>query len=236
MKLFRLFFLSLILLILPITSYAKSPMALNINQISKEYSNSYISMDIKYPQILSNYSGPVLINSLIKTSVDNFVTSLESDAKASFESSKSGSFDFFPYNGVTSYQVMLNNKNLLSIPITYYEYTGGAHGMTNLIGYNFNPISGKSLSLNDLFKSPDYMPYLKNIITTSIKLDPDIYFNDSVDYINSLKEFKNFYVSDTFLVIFFNQYEIAPYSSGIREFKIPLKSLRIYLYPKYKSL
>ncbi|MEF9952789.1 MAG: RsiV family protein, partial [Clostridium sp.] len=108
-------------------------------------------------------------------------------------------------------------------------------GLTTLVGYNFNPKTGNLLSLNDLFKSQSYIPYIKDYIITKINSQSDVYFDDATITVQSLKSFNNFYLTNNELVIFFNQYDIAPYSSGIPEFKIPLKNLNIYLNPKYKS-
>lgn len=233
MRFFRLFFLSLLLFLVPLSVYSKSPLNFKITPISIDYSNNYISVDIKYPNLSSSQVNSSKINKVIKDDVNIFLSSLESDGKASYEDSQNGKFHFFPFNANVTYEVGRNNKNLLSIPVVYYEYTGGAHGLTKMVGYNFNPATGSIVNLSDLFNSNNYLSLIKDTILKDIKSNSDIYFNDSIDHINSLKAFTNFYITETDLIVFFNQYEIAPYSSGIREFKIPLKSLTKYLKPEY---
>ena len=48
-----------------------------------------------------------------------------------------------------------NKNNILSIPLTMYEFTGGAHGLTNIKSFNYDLATGKELKLEDLFKFSD---------------------------------------------------------------------------------
>ena len=58
-------------------------------------------------------------------------------------------------------------------------------------------------------------------IAEQIAAGNDIYFDDYEE--NVIAEFnpQNFYLTPEGLVIFYQQYAIAPYSSGIMEFTIP---------------
>ncbi len=54
------------------------------------------------------------------------------------------------------------------MPVTYYQYTGGAHGLTTKVSYNYNLKTGNELKLKDLFKEGfDY----KSIIDKKVKED-----------------------------------------------------------------
>ena len=82
-------------------------------------------------------------------------------------------------------------------------------------------MTGKNLNLKELFKDDfDYKKIMNEVITKEISKDKEIYFNDGKDF-KGIKDNQDFYISDEGIVVYFQVYEIAPYSSGIREFLIP---------------
>ena len=67
----------------------------------------------------------------------------------------------------------------------------------------------------------DYKKIINREIKKQIKLNPQIYF-DNGEIFKTISDDQTFYIIEDRIVIFFGLYEIAPYSSGIRYFKIPL--------------
>lgn len=58
-------------------------------------------------------------------------------------------------------------------------------------------------------------------IERQISREPDIYFEDYRERISQYFREENFYCEPSGVVIYYQQYDIAPYSSGIRTFLIP---------------
>lgn len=84
--------------------------------------------------------------------------------------------------------------------------------------------------LKDIFENGfDYKSEINRIIDRQIAADPQNYFSGENMGFTSIDETQRFYIQDDQLVIYFNQYEIAPYAAGIPEFTIPLASLRDHL-------
>jgi hypothetical protein len=105
-------------------------------------------------------------------------------------------------------------------------YTGGAHGMTDRVAYNYNLNTGEELKLSYLFKKDfNYKDYINNEILKQMKTGEDIYFHDEGGF-KTISDDQRFYLADGNIVIYFTQYEIAPYAAGIPEFKIPLSGLK----------
>jgi hypothetical protein len=74
------------------------------------------------------------------------------------------------------YQYYLSN-DVLSLYVDYYSYTGGAHGMTERIAYNFDLKNGEELDLSDLFApESDYQEMINEIVQAEIDRNPQIYF------------------------------------------------------------
>ncbi|MGL4109427.1 DUF3298 and DUF4163 domain-containing protein [Clostridium sp. LP20] len=133
-----------------------------------------------------------------------------------------GSKPSFPYEAVSRYIVSNNDKDVLSMYIDYYQFTGGAHGITTRIPYTVEVKSGNILSLKDLFnESYNYKAIIDKEVRRQIALDKDKYF-DGGEIFKGIKDNQSFYIEGDNIVIFFGQYEIAPYVAGIVEFRIPV--------------
>ncbi|MBP3906402.1 MAG: DUF3298 domain-containing protein, partial [Peptostreptococcaceae bacterium] len=133
------------------------------------------------------------------------------------------------YEAVYNYKTTYNKNNILSIPLTMYEFTGGAHGLTNIKNFNYDLVTGKELKLEDLFKAnSNYKEFINKHIEEEIVKQPEIYFQGQ-DGFSSIKDNQDFYISDEGIVIYFSLYDIAPYSSGIPMFTITWDEIIDYL-------
>ena len=90
--------------------------------------------------------------------------------------------------------------------------------MSYLKSYNFNINDGKDMKLSELFSSSfDYKKVIDNIISSEISKNSENYFSENFKGISDLTEF---YLTHDGIVIYYQPYEIAPYSAGIPKFKI----------------
>lgn len=187
--------------------------------------DQYTEVNIKLPVIegLSNkYIQDKLNLSFEKDALD-FKNIIEEQAKSGFEEAMKGDYPFHTYQAYIEYKVTYNGDNVLSIPLTYYSYTGGAHGMTNLLSRNINLKTGEDIALKNIFKEGvDYKKIIKQEVIKQIKLEPEIYFEDAIKTVEESNEEFSFYIENGNIVVYYSLYSIAPYASGIREFRIPL--------------
>ncbi len=153
--------------------------------------------------------------------------SLETGLKAYLAECKAEGYPIRSYQLFTRYQQCRLNDKVLSLYVDYYQYTGGAHGITERRAYNIDLKSGELLPLAAMFKSGyDYKAVIEQEIKRQIALNSDVYFKGDQGF-KGLNQEQGYYLEDENLVIYFGQYEIAPGVSGIPEFKIPLKLLSI---------
>lgn len=88
-------------------------------------------------------------------------------------------------------------------------------------GYTLDKKLGKVLKLNDLFaENYDYKTVINDFIYKEIETKKALFFDEDFKGINPDTEF---YIEDNCIVIYFQLYEIAPYSTGFPTFKIPLE-------------
>ncbi|MCX7694596.1 MAG: DUF3298 and DUF4163 domain-containing protein [Caloramator sp.] len=213
---------------------AKSKTTVKINSKNVKYNNDLVEIDLNIP-ILSEVTDQNIenkINSTLEKDIINFKDEIEKIAKEDYDyCKKNKDIPYHKHSAVVNFDVKYNKNGILSIPISFYSYTGGAHGNTDLVAYNYNLVNGNEIKLKDIFKENfDYKSFLINEIIKKIKEDKDMmYFDDAVETIKKMDDNQRFYLANDGIVIYYGLYEIAPYAAGIQEFKIPYEILKDHL-------
>lgn len=121
-------------------------------------------------------------------------------------------------------ELLYQSPEITSMAITTYINTGGAHGNINITFLNFNSETGHLIPNNNLFKNIDAFMKIANTYFNETIKDNDILF-DSEKFVLPA----NIAYNEEGVVLLYNTYEIAPYSSGIIEFTIPFKKASDFL-------
>ncbi len=133
----------------------------------------------------------------------------------------------FPEDVIVGYTVGENNDLLIFQMDAYVYPIGAAHGLQIKQSLHINSRTGKLYMLEDLFKKGSfYTARLTSIINARIKesIEKGEYLY-TVESIEPLSPENGFTVKEDALVIYFQQYEIAPYAAGLPEFEIPFGEL-----------
>lgn len=117
--------------------------------------------------------------------------------------------------------VVYNDRQLLSLYIESYAFTGGAHGLGAQDFTVINLKTGKIVTAADLFIK-DYEPSLASILTAKLKkiekLQPTDKLSEKAEYfVDEIPPNSNFYITGNGIGFFYNHYEIAPYSHGFTD-------------------
>lgn len=153
---------------------------------------------------------------------DNILTFIEYTIEMARESQRDFAEADFPMREfVARVDFDLKNSNqILSIKFDYYQYTGGAHGNPYSLSYNIDLSTGEDLKLVDFLEQNNMtLSQVEEFIKSKIKEEADIYFQDDYGFQN-LDEDHCYYLEDSELVVYFQPYAIAPYSTGMPEFRI----------------
>jgi hypothetical protein len=142
-----------------------------------------------------------------------------------YEYSMANQFPFHMYEALSTYVVTFNQNNLLSLYYDHYSYTGGAHGSTERRSDTWNIKTGCRISLfqftNDAAAfQAEILNNIRKQITLHMEKGENWYFDDYPQLIYKYFDPGSFYLTPDGIVIYYQQYEIAPYSSGITEFNI----------------
>ncbi|GAA0091096.1 DUF3298 and DUF4163 domain-containing protein [Paraclostridium bifermentans] len=202
----------------------------------------FLKYEITYPKILiypkyiyhNDYNKEIIqsINTIIYNDIIKFKYNLEKESLNYKQIYKNEDVKF-KYEGYSNFDVTYDKNNLISIPVEFYEFTGGAHGMTYLESYNYDLDTGDQVLLNDLFnKGVDYKKIINDYIESYIEKNKEMFFEENEGF-KGIKDNQEFYMTDDNLVVYFEIYEIAPYYVSIPKFNIPLKEIEQYLNLKY---
>jgi hypothetical protein len=151
-----------------------------------------------------------LINELFPMAVEQYKNSIENN------------YPIRTYEALVIYKLTYNSNCIISLYSDKYEFTGGAHGSTIRTSQTWNLQKYAQIELSELFGcSLNYKEYIFNQVIRQIQENPDIYFENYKELVVKNFNENNFYCTPNGIVIYYQQYDIAPYSSGIREFLIP---------------
>lgn len=182
---------------------------------------------IEYPSICLNTSEMGIMNFNIynkkiafnlKNAAEN---ELYKEAIELYKYNKENGYPTMVYEIYRNFEVTLNNCNIISLYLDEYTYTGGAHGTTLRTSQNWNLMQGFMFPLEALFfNDPYFVIGILKEINDQIAQNPEIYFENSCNLVLETFNPASFYLTSNSIVIYFQQYDIAPYSSGIRTFNI----------------
>lgn len=121
--------------------------------------------------------------------------------------------------------LLYQSNEIISLSLTSYINTGGAHGILNINFLNFNTQTGDLITNDQLINDLEgFKEVAKPFFTESIK-NKDMVITD----VNTLPLAKNIAYSEDGIIILYNTYEIAPYTSGIIEYTIPFETAAPFL-------
>lgn len=122
--------------------------------------------------------------------------------------------------------ITYNENCTISLYYDEYVYMGGAHGATFRTSDTWDIQDGRYVRLDDIVtcRHGEY-DYIKNLIIDRVKSNEGIEefmdfegFEENI-FCNFYNE--NFYLVPEGLIIYYQQYDVAPYAAGIPEFLIP---------------
>ena len=188
-----------------------------------------VSADFHYPIVASGDSkADKRINNYYKHIAKTLMKKARNDllptAAEEWRYATENGFPFRSFESVMKYTVTYNAADILSLYYDVYEYTGGAHGITKRFGDTWRSSTGWFLELADFFpRGTNYKRLLMdNAIVTATKQMEDgthHYFDNYRKLIKKYFSPTKFYILTSGIVIFYDQYSIAPGYEGTPVFE-----------------
>ena len=146
---------------------------------------------------------------------------LYKDAINTYKYNKEHGYPTMVYEVYKSLKITLNRGQLVSLYLDEYMFSGGAHGNTVRTSQTWNLGNGKMIKLYELFKEPYFLLEIFKSIDSQIRDNADKYFEDACSLVLETFNPQNYYLTtEKEVIIYFQEYDIAPYSSGIPIFEV----------------
>lgn len=125
---------------------------------------------------------------------------------------------FYSYELLSEYHVTFNSRCVTSLYTDQYTFMGGAHGSTIRTSETWDFLKGRQLKLHAFY--PDCPAFPENIIDGIEQQvqSSGSYFDDDT-LLGKNFSTDNYYLTPEGVTIYYQQYDIAPYSAGIPEFE-----------------
>lgn len=191
-----------------------------------------ISFFVHYPKVTlhCNSAAQKRMNRKIQAQVNQFCRYASNDlyqlAVSDYKNSLGNDSPFHRYDAILEYTITYSWDCRLSLYRDQYTYTGGAHGSTVRASDTWNLENGLEIPLASFFPNDqNYKAFLIEKITRQaderMQKTPGIFFENYRDLILESFNEDHYYLTPTGIDIYYQQYEIAPYSTGIVVFTIP---------------
>jgi len=152
-------------------------------------------------------------------------TELWKQAKEVYEYNQANGYPVMVFEMVVKEVVTYNQGEKLSVYSDQYTFTGGAHGNTIRMAQNWNLQTGNQIPLHSFYPNdPYYAIHILQEVNRKIREEmdagKDTYFEEYCSLVLETFRLENYYLVPEGIEVFFQQYDIAPYSSGIPTFLI----------------
>ena len=147
--------------------------------------------------------------------------------------------EFIPWTVEIQFDVLRNDGTTLSVLREVYENLGGAHPMITYQAETFDIATQGRLLLGDLFSVAEdvYSARLQDMILAQMDQKETetgvLYYDFAREQLMTLHDPLDFALTEDCLLIFYNEYALAPHAAGPQHFYLPLSDLSDIVKPQY---
>lgn len=204
------------------TPVENNSLSMSVNFIHQ--TDNFYNIQVEYPQFKNvSASFNKEISDLITGEIENF----KKDAKANWEARRATATpeNPVPENPTTPFDFIATwtptqiNDKYISFVINIYYFVGGAHGVTEVDAFNYDIEKNKDININDFLGSSEALTALSELTAERITSQLQ---SGGLTIDNILKQmiqegtqptqenFNNFNFNSNSLIIYFQQYQVAP--------------------------
>lgn len=188
------------------------------------------SVKVEYPVIAQDTEGIRRINAFYEKWAQDTMNSYSEDEQSTvaiamevYKESKDASW-LAPWEEDYTVASVSTYGPYISVFHDAYMYEGGNHGMPYRTVHTFLADDGSEVTFTDMTNIPDetVLEIIKNAFINKINTADMHFFENARKTVLEMQiEDIKYYLSEEGVVFYFSPYEIAPYSSGYIEVKIP---------------
>ena len=198
---------------------------LEVKQMHEMDKNNLVAFTIDRP--LFSTTEPAVEESCVvfNDSITKFIDLQKNEVKAQAKEFKMamdslGEQMVGPFELIVKDSVYMADENYISVRLLTYTFTGGAHGMTNFYGFNYNVKTKKFLNNSEILND-NKTPQINDLLKAHLQ-NPDSCFTDTPTVENfTTLNFTRHSVDFTYA-----QYILGPYSCGYTTIAIPSHKMK----------
>ncbi len=206
-----------------------------LKEQNEENKKQKLTIDTAYPQLVGeNSANADAFNKAVSDFVGKEVSEFKKDIKANLAENSADADR--PGNSLEiSYHTTFADKNLISLLVWTYQFTGGAHGNSFSTTFNYDLQSGRMLKLADLFQpNSNSLKVISNYCFTTLQKE----LGEGIDgkWLGDgagpkADNYKSWNVTPDGLQITFDAYQVAAYALGPQEVIVPYTALKAIIKP-----
>jgi len=140
---------------------------------------------------------------------------------------------WYQYHYVITTETHPGSKGSIAYLVTLDYYEGGAHGINQLLTFNFDTQTGKLLTLSDVFATGYEQP-LTSMLLNALKEKVGVNSLSALKekgFLYSMEMFpsENFILDEETITFVYNPYEIAPYEQGTTELTLSYSDMSKFI-------
>lgn len=132
---------------------------------------------------------------------------------------KKEGFPFMLNSYRSTFTEEFSSEKYLSLTFDLYTFTGGAHGYTERTADTWDMRRGERVLLREICAECSES-FVLSEVKRQISESPEEFFPDAEKLAEKYYDSRNFYLGADGIYVFYPLYSIAPYSSGIKTFRI----------------
>jgi hypothetical protein len=183
------------------------------------------------PTIRIHYPIELLQSELMESTIDTYLTEYRGNFMANYEEFYQPDFGAWFLEIV--YDIYLHSPTVASVRFNQSEYTGGAHPNQSYTSFTFDTAANTVLAFEDLFAEgvdplASIMPIARERLLEKLAelgMDADTANMFIPNGTDELTDYRNFALTDTDLLLFFDSDQVGPHAIGPQEIAIPISEL-----------
>jgi len=207
----------------------------NFDYLKPEFGTSKASKNLLIKDLIEkSFFYKIENNISVETKLDNKVTDylkMYKEFETDWETAVNDEYyyeEMYQWESSASMNIIFNDYNVLSYQICDYGYEGGAHPNSYTGCVNIDLKIGTEINLTNIFNEGYETTLIPKILSSMMlyfNVTDEEGLNEYLFDMNNITISENFYLTKKGICFVYNEYEIAPYSSGIIMAYIPFKDL-----------
>lgn len=206
-----------------------------LSEFSVSNQDELYEIDVKYPQILGADEFNQSLSQLISHKIELFKQNAAEAREARQATAQPGEYTEMPFDFICKWEKVFESPEQVNFVLDIYYYEGGAHGMEEILAFNYDLKNKKQISFSDFLKSSQNS--LEKVsalavmdIVSQIEETGSLVDEFSMDWIKEgasadWENYKNFNFDEDNLIIYFQRYQVAAGAFGPITVAIPKETL-----------